>query len=138
MSTWKIVQKSSTVHDAKARLKSFGQQPELNLAQFRACQCGKVKGCKLIHLSVNIQFRRSSVMALQNTARLFQAVKKDQALKAKLKATANPEAFIKIARESGYDFTVEELEREIDKLSDEDLAAIVNPGWGTRRHIYPR
>ncbi|MFN6572716.1 Nif11-like leader peptide family natural product precursor [Nostoc minutum NIES-26] len=77
-------------------------------------------------------------MTQQNAARLFQAVKKDQALQQRLKATANPEAFIKIAQERGYEFTAEELNSEIDKLSEEDLAAIVNPGWGTRRHINPR
>ncbi|MBD2681167.1 MULTISPECIES: Nif11-like leader peptide family natural product precursor [Nostoc] len=77
-------------------------------------------------------------MTQQNAARLFEAVKRDQALQEKLKATANPEAFIKIARERGYEFTLEELDREIDKLSEEDLAAIVNPGWGTRRHLNPR
>ncbi len=77
-------------------------------------------------------------MPQQNAAQLFKAVKQDQALKQRLKATANPEAFIKIAKERGYDFTVEELEAEIDKLSEEDLAAIVNPGWGPRRHIHPR
>ncbi|MDZ8083564.1 MAG: Nif11-like leader peptide family natural product precursor [Nostoc sp. DcaGUA01] len=77
-------------------------------------------------------------MTQQNAARLFQAVKQDQALQEKLKATANPEAFIKIARERGYEFSVEELETEISKLSEEDLAAIVNPGWGTRRHLTPR
>jgi len=77
-------------------------------------------------------------MTQQNAARLFEAVKRDQALQEKLKATANPEAFIKIARERGYEFTPEELDREIDKLSEEDLAAIVNPGWGTRRHLNPR
>ncbi|MBD2514950.1 Nif11-like leader peptide family natural product precursor [Nostoc sp. FACHB-973] len=77
-------------------------------------------------------------MTQQNAARLFEAVKRDQALQQKLKATANPEAFIKIARERGYEFTVAELETEIDKLSEEDLAAIVNPGWGTRRHLNPR
>ncbi|AFY42847.1 Nif11-like leader peptide family natural product precursor [Nostoc sp. PCC 7107] len=77
-------------------------------------------------------------MATQNAAKFFQAVKEDQAFQQKLKATANPEAFIKIAKEGGYDFTVEELEAEIDKLSAEDLAAIVNPGWGPRRHINPR
>ncbi|MDZ8187354.1 MAG: Nif11-like leader peptide family natural product precursor [Nostoc sp. ChiSLP02] len=77
-------------------------------------------------------------MTTQNAARLFEAVKRDQALQEKLKATANPEAFVKIARERGYDFTLEELDREIDKLSEEDLAAIVNPGWGTRRHLNPR
>ncbi len=77
-------------------------------------------------------------MTQQNAARLFQAVKEDQALQQKLKATANPEAFIKIAQERGYDFTVEELDSEINKLSEEDLAAIVNPVWGTRRHLNPR
>ncbi|MEH2072649.1 MAG: Nif11-like leader peptide family natural product precursor [Nostoc sp.] len=77
-------------------------------------------------------------MTQQNAARLFEAVKRDQALQERLKATANPEAFIKIARERGYEFTVEELNTQIDKLSEEDLAAIVNPGWGTRHHLNPR
>ncbi|MEA5565853.1 MULTISPECIES: Nif11-like leader peptide family natural product precursor [unclassified Anabaena] len=77
-------------------------------------------------------------MTQQNATQLLQAVKEDQALQARLKATDNPEAFIKIAKESGYDFTIEELEAEISQLSDEELAAIVNPGWGTRRHIHPR
>ncbi|MBE9003684.1 Nif11-like leader peptide family RiPP precursor [Fortiea sp. LEGE XX443] len=77
-------------------------------------------------------------MTRQNAAQLLKAVKEDQALKERLKATANPEAFIKIAKERGYDFTIEEIEAEIDKLSEEDLAAIVNPGWGLRRHINPR
>ncbi|WP_392532766.1 Nif11-like leader peptide family natural product precursor [Nostoc sp. C117] len=77
-------------------------------------------------------------MTQQNAARLFQAVKQDQALQERLKATANPEAFIKIARERGYEFTAEELDSEIGKLSEEDLATIVNPGWGNRRHLTPR
>ncbi|MEH2108373.1 Nif11-like leader peptide family natural product precursor [Nostoc sp.] len=77
-------------------------------------------------------------MTQQNAARLFQAVKQDQALQQRLKATADPDAFIKIAQERGYDFTARELESEISKLSEEDLAAILNPGWGNRRHIYPR
>ncbi|UKO97194.1 Nif11-like leader peptide family natural product precursor [Nostoc sp. UHCC 0870] len=77
-------------------------------------------------------------MTQQNATQLLEAVKEDQALQARLKATDNPEAFIKIARECGYDFTIEELEAEISQLSDEELAAIVNPGWGTRRHIHPR
>ncbi|MCC5647724.1 Nif11-like leader peptide family natural product precursor [Nostoc sp. CHAB 5824] len=77
-------------------------------------------------------------MTQQNATRLFQAVKQDQALQQRLKATADPEAFIKIAQERGYDFSVEELDSEINKLSEEDLAGIINPGWGTRRHINPR
>lgn len=77
-------------------------------------------------------------MTQQNAARLFEAVKQDQALQQKLKATSDPEAFIKTAHERGYDFTAEELDSEISKLSEENLAAIINPGWGTRRHINPR
>ena len=77
-------------------------------------------------------------MTQENATRLFQAVKQDQALQQKLKATDDPQAFIKIAQERGYDFSVEELESEISNLSEEDLAAIVNPGWGTRRHLNPR
>ncbi|MDZ7968413.1 MAG: Nif11-like leader peptide family natural product precursor [Nostoc sp. DedSLP03] len=77
-------------------------------------------------------------MTQQNAARLFEAVKQDQALQQRLKATADPEAFIKIAQERGYDFNAKELDSEISKLSEEDLAAIVNPGWGNRRHINPR
>ncbi|MEH1822267.1 MAG: Nif11-like leader peptide family natural product precursor [Nostoc sp.] len=77
-------------------------------------------------------------MTQQNAARLFQAVKEDQALQQRLKATADPDAFIKIAQERGYDFTSKELDSEISKLSEEDLAAILNPGWGNRRHINPR
>ncbi|MBW4561212.1 MAG: Nif11-like leader peptide family natural product precursor [Mojavia pulchra JT2-VF2] len=77
-------------------------------------------------------------MSQQNAAQLFKAVKQDQALKERLKATADSETFMKIAKERGYDFTIQELESEISKLSEEDLAAIVNPGWGPRRHINPR
>ncbi|MEH2382557.1 MAG: Nif11-like leader peptide family natural product precursor [Nostoc sp.] len=77
-------------------------------------------------------------MTQQNAARLFQAVKQDQALQERLKVTADPEAFIKIAQERGYEFNVKELDNEISKLSEEDLATIVNPGWGTRHHIHPR
>jgi predicted ribosomally synthesized peptide with nif11-like leader len=77
-------------------------------------------------------------MTQQNATRLFQAIKQNQALQQKLKATADPKAFIKTAQECGYDFTADELDSEINKLSEEDLAAIVNPGWGIRRHIHPR
>ncbi len=77
-------------------------------------------------------------MAQKNAAQLFKAVKQDSALKEKLKAANNPDAFIKIAMERGYNFTVEELETELNKLSPEQLAAIVNPGVAPRLHILPR
>ncbi|NJM73799.1 MAG: Nif11-like leader peptide family natural product precursor [Scytonema sp. RU_4_4] len=77
-------------------------------------------------------------MTQRNAAELFKAVKKDHVLKERLKAATNPEAFIKIAKERGYNFTVEELQAEISKLSEEELAGIVNPGVAPRSHIYPR
>lgn len=77
-------------------------------------------------------------MAQSKAAQLFKAIKQDQAFKERLKAVSEPEAFIKIAKERGYDFTVEELEVELSKLSEEELAAIVNPGMAPRQHIYPR
>ncbi|GAB1539280.1 hypothetical protein NUACC21_19460 [Scytonema sp. NUACC21] len=77
-------------------------------------------------------------MAQKNAAQLFRAVKEDLVLKERLKAVSEPEAFIKIAKERGYDFTVEELQTELSKLSAEELAAIVNPGMAPRRHICPR
>ena len=77
-------------------------------------------------------------MTQTNAAELFKTVKQDQVLKERLKAATNPEAFIKIAKERGYDFTVKELQTEISKLSEEELAGIVNPGIAPRSHIYPR
>ncbi|ARV59956.1 Nif11-like leader peptide family natural product precursor [Nostocales cyanobacterium HT-58-2] len=77
-------------------------------------------------------------MTQNHAAQLFKAVKQDQVLQQRLKAATHPEAFIKIAKERGYDFTVEELETEISKLSEEELAAIINPGIAPRSHIYPR
>jgi predicted ribosomally synthesized peptide with nif11-like leader len=77
-------------------------------------------------------------MTQKNAAQLFKTVKQDQALKEKLKAATNPKAFIDIAKERGYNFTLEELDVEIAKLSSEELAAIVNPGVAPRTHIYPR
>lgn len=77
-------------------------------------------------------------MALENAARLFKTVKQDEAFKEKLKATTNPDTFVKIAEERGYSFTVEELRTEISKLSEEELASVVNPGIAPRRHLTSR
>ncbi len=77
-------------------------------------------------------------MVQRNAAQLFKAVQQDSELAERLKATNNPEAFIKIATERGYNFTVGELENELNKLSSEELASIVNPGIAPRLHILPR
>lgn len=77
-------------------------------------------------------------MAQENAARLFKAVQQDRALQERLKAAANPEAFIKIAQEHGYHFSAEEMETALSQLSEEDLAEIVNPGVTPRSHIFPK
>jgi predicted ribosomally synthesized peptide with nif11-like leader len=77
-------------------------------------------------------------MSQNNATRFLSIVKQDRALKERIKATSEPEVFIKIAKDRGYDFTVEELQTELSKLSEEELAAIVNPGIAPRQHIYPR
>lgn len=77
-------------------------------------------------------------MPQENAARFFKAIGKDEALKARLKAADDPETFIKIAAERGYNFTVAELDQEISKLSDEEFAAVINPGVSPRQHLTPR
>ena len=77
-------------------------------------------------------------MAQEHAARFFKAVQKDEALKQKLKVITDPETFIKIAEARGYQFTIAELENAISKLSEEELAAVINPGIAPRRHIMPR
>ncbi len=77
-------------------------------------------------------------MAQEHAARFFKAVQQDEALKQKLKATTDPETFVKIAEQRGYNFTTEELDTAIAKLSEEEFAAVINPGIAPRRHIMPR
>jgi predicted ribosomally synthesized peptide with nif11-like leader len=77
-------------------------------------------------------------MSQECAARFFKAIQKDDALKAKLKATDDPQTFVNIAAEQGYNFTVEQLQTEIERMSPEDMAAVINPGVGPRRHLVPR
>lgn len=77
-------------------------------------------------------------MAQEHAAQFFKAVQKDQALKEKLKAATDPETFVKIAQQRGYSFTVAELDNAIANLSEEEMAAVINPGIAPRRHIMPR
>jgi predicted ribosomally synthesized peptide with nif11-like leader len=77
-------------------------------------------------------------MSQCHAAEFFKAVKKDQALKAKLQATSDPQAFIKIAADRGYTFTEGELETAIEQMSEAELAAVFNPGVGSRQRLVPR
>lgn len=73
-----------------------------------------------------------------NAAKLFKTVQKEAVLTNKEKALKHPRRFLKIAKECGYNFTAENLDSEIDKLSEEELAALMNPGVGPRQHLVPR
>ena len=77
-------------------------------------------------------------MAQENATRFFKAAHQDAALKARLKAITDPNILCKVAQERGYSFTLEELDTEIEKLSPEELAAVVNPGLAPRLHIIPK
>ncbi|MBE9065829.1 Nif11 family protein [Leptolyngbya cf. ectocarpi LEGE 11479] len=74
----------------------------------------------------------------QNAAHRFHEIEQAHARKERRKALSDPEAFIKLAAAGGYEFTVENLETQLDQLSDEDVAGIFNPGIPPRRHLFPR
>lgn len=77
-------------------------------------------------------------MTTLGAAQFFKAAKQDQDLQNRLKATADPEAFVAIADQCGYHFTVSDLHEAIQQLSPAEVAAMINPGVGPRQHIIPR
>ena len=77
-------------------------------------------------------------MTVESLAQFLEKAKQDRALIERLKAANTSDTCVKIAEEYGYTFTTEELEAGLSKLSPEELATLVNPGVGTRRHIEPR
>jgi predicted ribosomally synthesized peptide with nif11-like leader len=77
-------------------------------------------------------------MAQENAARFFKAVQQEQATLEKQKALSDPERFIQLAEACGYHFTVEDLPTQVSQLSVEEIAAIFNPGIGSRQHLTPR
>ncbi|MER3434351.1 MAG: Nif11-like leader peptide family natural product precursor [Leptolyngbya sp. ERB_1_1] len=77
-------------------------------------------------------------MSQLHAAAFFKAVQKDHALKVRLQATSDPEAFVKIARDHGYDVTESEMEEWLDHLPEAELAALFNPGIGGRQRLIPR
>jgi len=77
-------------------------------------------------------------MAQENAARFFKAVQEDKALQGKFRAITDANTFVSMAEQQGYNFTIEELQNELEKLSEEEVASVVNPGIGPRRHLLPR
>lgn len=77
-------------------------------------------------------------MSQHHAAEFFKAVQADQCLKTRLQATSDPQTFIKIAADRGYSFTEKELDAFLDRLSPAELAALFNPGVGSRQRLVPR
>jgi hypothetical protein len=78
------------------------------------------------------------VMHDGHAASLFKAVRDDQASKYKQVAIKHAEAFVKIASRHGYRFTEDTLAESLTHLSDQEVAAMVNPGVGQRTRLIPR
>ena len=53
------------------------------------------------------------------------------------KTLSDPKAFISMVQAKGYAFTVKDLKTQLSKLSDEEVAGILNPGIGVRQHLFP-
>lgn len=77
-------------------------------------------------------------MTQKNAAHFYKNVQQAHANQERQRALSDPEAFIKLAAARGHNFTVEELETQLSQLSDDEVAAILNPGIGPRKHLFPR
>ncbi len=77
-------------------------------------------------------------MTEENAARIYKKVEQAQAQQERQKALSDPKAFISMAQAKGYAFTVKDLKTQLSKLSDEEVAGILNPGIGVRRHLFPK
>jgi predicted ribosomally synthesized peptide with nif11-like leader len=77
-------------------------------------------------------------MSQTSVANFLTAAKQDEALRQKLKSAMDAKTCINIAESIGYDFTVEELEAELNNMPPEEVAGIINPGISPRLHIEPR
>ena len=75
---------------------------------------------------------------MSHAAEFFKAVHEDHALKVRLQATSDRQAFVKIANDQGYTITESEIEEMIKQLPESELAALFNPGIGGRQRLIPR
>ena len=58
-------------------------------------------------------------------------------LRKRLRAAMTIQSCIEVAESYGYLLSSEELQSEIDQLSEKELAELINPGVAPRRHIKP-
>ncbi|OKH52659.1 Nif11-like leader peptide family natural product precursor [Calothrix sp. HK-06] len=77
-------------------------------------------------------------MSQTSVVEFLTAAKQDEGLRQKLQTAMDAKSCTEIAEDVGYDFTAEELETELNKMPEEEVAGIINPGISPRRHIEPR
>ena len=78
-------------------------------------------------------------MSEERLKAFLEAVKSDAGLQEKLKAAADADAAVAIAKEAGFMISADELQRAGavgvgEELSDEELGAVAG-GWGSRREL---
>lgn len=78
------------------------------------------------------------MLSHDNAARLFHSLRSDQDQQLRQQALENPEGFVQMAEQQGYHLQVNQLAAQVAQLSEEELAAIWNPGIGPRRHLIRR
>lgn len=73
-----------------------------------------------------------------NAARLLKIIETHQDHQLRQKALQEPDKFIAMAEQQGYHLDRSHLAEEVEKLTQETVAAIWNPGIGPRRHLIRR
>jgi Nif11 domain len=78
------------------------------------------------------------MLSQNNAAQLFNSLRTVQENQLRAHSLQNPEKFVQIAESRGYNFHINQLAEEVANLSEDELAAIWNPGIGVRRHLIRR
>ena len=63
-------------------------------------------------------------MSLEQLKAFLEKVKADNSLQEKLKAAANPDAVLAIAKEAGFSISVDDLKKVQSEISEEELEAL--------------
>jgi endonuclease IV len=77
-------------------------------------------------------------MSEKSAASQLKRVQQREMTKIQQEAMAHPELFVQIAAHQGYYISPEAVTDQIQHMSLEELASVVNPGVAPRRHLIPR
>jgi hypothetical protein len=73
-----------------------------------------------------------------NAARFIKDICAAEDRQLRQQSLQDPQVFIRQAAQQGYHFDLGNLDAQVATLSEEQLAAIWNPGIGPRRHLLRR